>query len=178
MNWMKKSDLVLITQPQKVKIHPWYCFNWSSQASFCSRLAANQARGVRNHFPQLPGAWHSQSDPEDAAWFLYQVSFKRFSEEKREKSLNLKLVQHSHVYTCSVIPYVNTSLVQEWSPGRHAGDPQESSECEALRHGRHVPVVPGEERLSLSFDVLSQTTHTHTFHHIDNCCSTFLPPSA
>ncbi len=81
---------------------------------------------------------------------------------------------------CRIVPYFNVSPVQEWSTGHHAGDPQESGECEALRHGCHVHVVPGEERSSL-FDVLLQMTHTlifftHAFHQIDNCCTAFLPP--
>ena len=48
---------------------------------FVLRLAANQTRGVCKHFPELPRTWHSQSDPEDAAGFLYQVSFEIYSEK-------------------------------------------------------------------------------------------------
>lgn len=50
---------------------------------------------------------------------------------------------------CSVVLYINIHLVQERSTGRHTGGPRESREREALQHGRHVHVVPGEERLSL-----------------------------
>lgn len=62
-------------------------------------------------------------------------------------------------YMCSLVLYINISLVQERSAGRHTGDPQESSKHEALRHGHHVHVFPGEERWGL-FDQLLQATHT------------------
>lgn len=80
---------------------------------------------------------------------------------------------------CSIGLYINISLVQEWSPGHHTGGPSESSKCEALRHGRHVHVVRGEERWSL-FDLLFQKTClcNCTFHHIDHRCAAFLSHSA
>lgn len=62
-----------------------------------------------------------------------------------------------------VLLYINIGLVQEWSTSHHAGDPQESSKREALRHGCHVHVVPREERSSL-FGLLLQmasTFHSH-----------------
>lgn len=50
---------------------------------------------------------------------------------------------------CSIALYINLSLVQEWSPSLHTGSPPEPSQCEALRHGRHVHVVLRKKRWSL-----------------------------
>ena len=44
------------------------------EAKISSLLAANQAGGVHQDLQQLAGTAHPQSDPEDAARVLYEVS--------------------------------------------------------------------------------------------------------
>lgn len=111
---------------------------------FCSCLKANQAWSVREHFPQPPWTQPAQPDLDDPTWLLHQVSFLLNTQRKTSRH---KLVTCSALssHTCTLVPHINTSLMQEWSTGRHTGGPQESSKCEALRHGCHVHVVPREE---------------------------------
>lgn len=142
------------------KLGRQYLWWWILATALWLCPAANQARRVWKHLPQLSGTRCAPQHPEDSAWFLSGVSFRG----------------HARLSAGVWTLCINTSVVQERGCGSHPGGAAQPRQGGALQHGRHVHVVCREERWSNS-DVLSHVAHHVVFLSFSSTVSVLFFPS-